>query len=179
MRRGLVVTAAAVLLAAAPAAASAPPTGWNGDNPFNCELQQAGFGPTGPHPEVDPYCVEFDKRRQNVSQLGVVDFLSLEPARVAAASDKCFYFQSDHWRGSLVRAAPATKTYEWDGHYFFDKARGEGGVWVTNFNFNGHTSDPGSLPGIPPDQARFFGPGTGGFITHDEVPADPRCVERA
>jgi hypothetical protein len=164
----------------APAAvAAAPPTGWNGENPFVCELQQAGFGPTGPHPEVDPYCVEFDKRRQNVTELGVVDFLSNEPARVAAASPKCFYFQSDHWRGSVVQSDSSTKTYEWDGHYFFDKARGEGGVWVTNFNFNGHTSDPGALPGIPPDQARFFGPGTGGFITHDEVQADPGCVGKA
>jgi hypothetical protein len=96
---------------AAPAAgaASGPPTGWNGDNPFTCELQQAGFGPTGPHPEVDPYCVEFDKRRQNLTELGVVDFLSREPARVAAASDKCFYFQSDHWRGSVVQDDPSTK----------------------------------------------------------------------
>src|SRR2546423_14857239 len=120
MRRGLVVTAAAVLLAAAPAAAVAPPTGWNGDNPFLCELQQAGFTPTGPHPEADPYCIEFDKRHQNVDQLGVVDFLSNEPARVAVASDKCFYFQSDHWRGSIVQADASTQTYEWDGHYFFD-----------------------------------------------------------
>ena len=39
-----------------------------------------------PHPEADPFCVEFDKRRQNVTELGVVDFLSKEPARVAAAS---------------------------------------------------------------------------------------------
>src|SRR5207248_1684714 len=89
------------------------------------------------------------------------------------------YFQSDHWRGSLVQDDPSTKTYEWDGHYFFDKARGDGGVWVTNFNFNGHTYDPGSLPGMPPEYARYFGPGTGGFITHDDVPTDPRCVEQA
>ena len=87
----------------------ARPTGWNRDNPFACELQQAGFGPTGPHPEVDPYCVEFDKRRQNVAELGVVDFLSQEPFRVAAASDKCFDFQSDHWRGSVVQDDPSTK----------------------------------------------------------------------
>ena len=179
MRRGLVVTAAAVLLAAAPAAAVAPPTGWNGDNPFLCELQQAGFGPTGPHPEADPYCVEFDKRHQSVADGGVVQFLSLEPARTAAASPKCFYFQSDHWRGSLVQDDPSTKTYEWDGHYFFDKARGDGGVWVTNFNFNGHTYDPGSLPGMPPQDARFFGPGTGGFITHNEFPVDPSCAQKA
>jgi hypothetical protein len=179
MRRGVLLAAGIALLGFAPAAAAlAPPTGWNGENPFDCELQWAGFGPTGPHPEADPYCVEFDKRRQNVTDLGVVDFLSKEPARVAAASPKCFYFQSDHWRGSVVQGEPTTKTYEWDGHYFFDKARGEGGVWVTNFNFNGHTSDPGALPGMPPDYARYFGPGTGGFITHNQVPADPGCAPK-
>src|SRR5688500_2957427 len=117
-----------VLLAiATPAGAAEPPAPWDGANPFECELQQAGFGPTGPQPEADPYCVEFDKRRQNVTQLGVVEFLALEPARVAAASPKCFYFQSDHWRGSVVQEDARTKTYEWDGRYFFEKARGGGG----------------------------------------------------
>jgi hypothetical protein len=52
-------------------------------------------------------------------------------------------------------------------------------VWVTNFNFNGHTADPGALPGMPPEYGRYFGPGTGGFITHDEVPVDPNCVALA
>jgi hypothetical protein len=180
MRRGaLVVATGAALALAGPASAAAPPTGWNGENPFQCELQQAGFGETGPNPAADPYCVEFDKRRQNVTQLGVVDFLAKEPGRVAAASAKCFYFQSDHWRGSVVQDNGATKTYEWDGHYFFDKARGEGGVWVTNFNFNGQTGDPNQLPGMPPEYGRYFGPGTGGLITHNEVPSDPRCVEQA
>jgi hypothetical protein len=175
-----VLAAVALLAVAAPAAVAADyPTGWNGANPFACELQQAGFGPVGPHPEADPYCVEFDKRRQNVTQLGVVDFLSQEPARVAAASDKCFYFQSDHWRGSVVQGDGSTKTYEWDGHYFFDKARGEGGVWVTNFNFNGRTQDPGQVPGMPAEYARWFGPGTGGTITRNGFQADPRCVEKA
>lgn len=170
----------ALLAAATPAhAASQPPTGWNGENPFVCELQQAGLGPTGPNPAADPYCVEFDKRHQNVAQLGVVQFLALEPARVAAASDKCFYFQSDHWRGSVVQEDGTTKTYEWDGHYFFDKARAEGGVWVTNFNFNGHTQDPGQMPGMPAEYGRYFGPGTGGFITRNDVPAEPRCIEKA
>ena len=170
---------AAGLLVAAPAQAAGPPTPWNGENPFNCVLQQAGFGPTGPDPSADPYCVEFDKRRQNVTQGGVVQFLLLEPARVAAASDKCFYFQKDHWRGSVVQDDGTTKTYEWDGQYFFDKARGEGGVYVTNFNFNGQTQDPSAFPGMPPEYGRFFGPGTGGFVTHNEIQHDPRCVERA
>lgn len=175
------------LLAAATALAAAPEawvqereiTGWGGENPFTCVLKQAGFGPAGPEPGADPYCVEFDKRRQNVTQLGVVEFLLDEPARVAAASPKCFYFQSDHWRGSVVQEDEATKTYEWDGHYFFDKARGEGGVWVTNFNVNGRTGDPGALPGVPPEYARHFGPGTGGFRAAGAVEADPRCAERA
>jgi hypothetical protein len=174
------LAAAAVALAlSAPALASDAPTGWNGDNPFTCELQDVGFGTAYPHPDADPFCVKFDKRRQNVSQLGVVDFLSQEPARVAAASPKCFYFQEDHWRGSLVQDDPSTKTYEWDGHYFFDKAKGEGGVWVSNFNFNGRTFDPSSLPGAPPEYSRYFGPGTGGIITRNNVPADPNCVEKA
>jgi hypothetical protein len=180
--RGLTgVVGLAALLVAAPVSAGAAefPTGWNGENPFVCELQQAGLRPVGPNPAADPYCVEFDKRRQNVSQLGVVEFLSQEPARVAAASDKCFYFQSDHWRGSIVQDDGATKTYEWDGHYFFDKARGEGGVWVTNFNFNGRTSDPGQIPGMPAEYGRYFGPGTGGTITRNGFDADPRCVEQA
>src|SRR4051794_26809046 len=179
MGRVLLVALAALALYATPSGAADAPTPWDGVNPFACELQFAGYGTAVPHPEADPYCVEFDKRRQNVSELGVVQFLSLEPARVAAASPKCFYFQSDHWRGSLVQSDPSTKTYEWDGHYFFDKASGDGGVWVTNFNFNGQTQDPGQVPGAPPEYSRYFGPGTGGFRSRNSVKADPRCVERA
>src|SRR5687767_10919079 len=178
--RGFVVGLVLLALPVASAGAAEFPTGWNGQNPFDCELQQAGLGPVGPNPGADPYCIEFDKRRQNVTQLGVVEFMSQEPARVAAASDKCFYFQSDHWRGSIVQDDATTKTYEWDGHYFFDKARGEGGVWVTNFNFNGRTSDPGQVPGMPAEYGRYFGPGTGGFITRNGFDGpDPRCVAKA
>jgi hypothetical protein len=179
MRAGVLATVVVAALAfALPAHASGPPTAWDGTNPFNCTLQQAGFGATVPDPGADPYCVDFDKRRQNISELGVADFLLNEPARVAAAVPKCFYFQSDHWRGSIVQNDGSTKTYEWDGHYFFDKARGEGGVWVTNFNLNGKTYDPSSMPGIPPDWSRYFGPGTGGVITHNQIPGDPNCAAR-
>ena len=52
-------------------------------------------------------------------------------------------------------------------------------MWVTNFNLNGQTYDPSAIPGIPPDYARYFGPGTGGMITHNSVPTDPHCVELA
>src|SRR3954468_9722590 len=178
MRRAL--AAALLLFFAVPAGAQTDrPTGWNGESPFKCVLQQAGFEPTGPHPDADPYCVEFDKRRQNVTEGGFVQFVSLEPARVAAASPKCFYFQSDHWRGSVVQDDGSTKTYEWDGHYFFDKARGEGGVWVTNFNVNGRSGDPSAVPGMPADFAQHFGQGTGGVITRNEVRGDPNCAARA
>ena len=179
MRRAGLALAALLALAVAPAAGqsgSQPPTGWDGTNPFRCELQPAGLGATVPHPEADPYCVEFDKRHQNIDQLGVVDFFSKEPARVAAAVPKCFYFQSDHWRGSFVQSDGSTKTYEWDGHYFFDKARGEGGAWVTNFNVNGHTGDPSQTPGIPQEYSKYMGQGTGGVITRNSFKADPNCA---
>ena len=173
------VVAAAWGGGAPPAAAPQPPGGWDGTNPFACELQQAGFGATVPHPDADPFCIEFDKRHQNITQLGIVDFLANEPARVAVATPKCWYFQSDHWRASVVQDDASTKTYEWDGHYFFDKATGDGGAWVSNFNVNGKTFDPSSMPGVPSDYARFFGPGTGGVITRNAVKAEPDCVERA
>ena len=166
MGRGASWVVAIALLWAVPAVAdTSAPTSWDGTNPFNCELQNAGFGTVVPHPDADPYCVEFDKRRQNITQLGIADFLSKEPARVAAASDKCFYFQVDHWRASVVQDDGSTKLYEWDGHYFFDKARGDGGAWVTNFNINGQPADPDFR--------------TGGVISHDDIPADPSCVAKA
>jgi hypothetical protein len=178
-RAGRALVVVVVLIAVSSALAADPPTPWDGVNPFVCELQQAGFDGKGPQPEADPYCIEFDKRRQNVSQLGVVEFLAREPERVAAASPKCFYFQSDHWRGSIVQEDASTKTYEWDGHYFFDKARGEGGVWVTNFNFGGQTGDPREIPGFPEEWKPFFGRGQGGFRTRNSIEPDPRCAERA
>ena len=182
MSRAVRACAATLLCAAAlaPAAGAADaPVPWDGVNPFVCELQQAGFGPVGPRPEADPYCIEFDKRHQNVSQLGVVDFLGKEPDRVAAATDKCFYFQSDHWRGSIVQSDGSTKTYEWDGHYFFDKAKAEGGTWVTNLNVNGQSGDPRDVPGFPAEWRPYFAKGIGGMRTRNAAEGDPACAARA
>jgi hypothetical protein len=182
--RSLALVAAAVLVALAPATfpsparASGPPTPWDGTNPFNCVVQDAGLGATGPDPGADPYCVNFDKTNQNITQLGIVDFLLQEPARTAAAAPKCFYFQEDHWRGTVAQS-DSTAVYEFEGHYFFNKASGDGGVWVTNFRVDGQTFDPSSLPGFPPQYGQYFGPGTGGFITHNDVPVDPSCVAQA
>lgn len=175
------VTAAALAIALAPSSAQAlaPPTPWNGANPFHCTIQNAGRGTTVPDPGADPYCVSFDKTDQNVTGPGIVDFLSNEPARVAAAVPKCFYFQEDHWRGSLVQSDPSTVLYEFTGHYFFNKATGDGGAWVTGFSLAGQTFDPTTLPGFPPSLAAYFGPGTGGVITHDDVPIDPGCAASA
>ncbi len=148
---------------------------WEGTNPFACELQYAGRGTDFTHPQADPFCVEYDKTHQNVTQLGVVDFLSKEPARVAAASPKYFYFQRDHWTGYVVQGDQSTQTYHWDGDYFFDKAKGAGGVHVENFSFNGQTGDPSQLPGFPDAWNPYFGPGRGGVQTFT-LPADSRHV---
>jgi hypothetical protein len=170
---------AALLIAAVPGVASAQgPSGWDGVNPFTCTLQQVGTGTNFPQPAADPFCVEFDKTHQNVDQLGVVDFLSNEPARVAAASDKCFYFQSDHWRGTVSESQPSTETYAWDGHYYFDKATGAGGAYVENFRFGGQTGDPTTLPGFPDAYRKYFSAGRGGVQALGDVQADPRCATR-
>ncbi len=179
MRRLVLISSlAAVVLAASGSAARAlaPPTPWNGRNPFHCAIQNAGFGTTVPDPGADPYCVRFNKTDQNVAQLGIVDFLLREPARTAAAVPKCFYFQEDHWRGSIVQSDDSTLLYEFVGHYFFNKATGDGGAWVTDFTVAGQTFDPTQLPGFPPGYGQYFGPGTGGVITHNKIPVDPQCA---
>lgn len=162
------------------ATAFGEPRPWDGTNPFACELQWAGFEAEGPNPEADPYCVEFDKRRQNVTQLGIVEFFSKEPARVGAAAGKCFYFQADHWRSAVVQDDGTTAVYEWDGRYFYDRAKGEGGAYVENFEVNGRTGDPSQVPGMPPEYAQHMGPGTGGtYFARDDGEVEQRCVEKA
>ena len=169
-----------LLLCTASAAAQQPSGGWDGSNPFRCTLQNVGFGTEFPQPGADPFCVEFDKRQQNVTELGVVEFATKEPARVAAASPKCFYFQTDHWRGSVVQNNPATETYAYDGSYFFDKARGAGGVAVRNFRVAGQQGDPTSIPGFPAEYRPYFGKGKGGFqFAGGGIDVEPRCVELA
>jgi hypothetical protein len=113
-----------------------------------------------------------------VDQLGVVDVLSKEPARVAAASGKCFYFQSDHWRGTVSESQPATETYAWDGHYYFDKATGAGGAYVENFRIGGQSGDPTAVPGFPDQYRQYFSKGRGGVQAVGDVQADPRCATK-
>src|SRR2546422_9957357 len=160
----------AALGALLPAGASAqgqgnPTMPYDGHMPFNCELQNVGTGTDFPHPEADPFCVEFDKTSQNVTDLGIADFLLNEPDRVAAASTKCFYFQRDHWTGSVVQGQPP-EPWHWDGNYFFDKAKGIGGVSFAHFPPARQPSD--SPPSVPAPVKPYVHPGGGGrgALTH-------------
>jgi hypothetical protein len=180
MKSGLVgSTILATLLAlvlAFTAAAATPIAPYDGSNPFRCKTQNVGTGVDFPDPGADPFCVEFDKTNQNVTDFGIVDFLLNEPARVAAATPKCFYHQTDHWTGSIVQGEQPV-LWHWDGRYFFDKARGMGGVHVENFTVGGVVADPRTLVGFPPEYAPYFAPGGGGvYVTIG--PADPNCVAR-
>jgi hypothetical protein len=170
--------AGVTLLAAAPANAqvSQPLGPWDGSNPFNCENQDVGTGTAFPHPDADPFCVEFDKTSQNVTDFGIVDFLANEPARTAAASPKCFYFQQDHWTGSIVQGQDP-ELWHWDGHYFFDKAKGIGGVSVHNFAIGGQPAD--FSPYVPDAYKPWAYPGGGGgVIVLLETDPDPTCIAK-
>jgi hypothetical protein len=177
VRRTLAVTAVitASLLCSASALA-APIAPYNGDNPFRCKTQNTGFGVDFPDPGADPFCVKYDKTQQNVTDLGVVEFLLLEPARVAAAVPKCFYHQTDHWTGSVAQGA-GPELWNWEGRYFFDKARGMGGVYIQDLRVGGVPLDPRTLPGFPPEYQAYFGPGGGGAYT-DTVAAEPNCAAK-
>lgn len=169
----LALGCAASAQAQQPAGPYAP---WDGASPFNCAIQDVGTGTAFPDPGADPFCVEFDKTQQNVTDLGIVDFLANEPIRVAAAVPKCFYYQSDHWTGSLIQGEEP-ELWHWDGQYFFDKATGTGGVNVQNFRILGQ---PASLPEgtVPPELAPYFDQGGGGAYVVTGIPADPACAAR-
>jgi hypothetical protein len=157
----LAVAAALAAAFALPPAASAqsPIVSWDGTNPFRCELQDVGTGVDFPNPGADPFCVEFDKTQQNITDFGLVEFLAMEPARVAAAVPKCFYFQHDHWTGSIVQGMPP-ELWHWDGSYFFDKAQGIGGVYVSDL------------------RSVLFGPVTGGVRLVSLGSVDPICAAK-
>ena len=168
--------AGCLLLGATTAGAATPIAPYDGSNPFKCNVQNVGTGVDYRDPDADPFCVEFDKTNQNITDFGIVDFLLNEPARVAAAAPKCFYHQTDHWTGSIVQGGQPT-LWHWDGKYFFDKARGMGGVHVENFTIGGLVADPRLLPGFPPEFAPYFGPGEGGaYVTLGA--GDPNCAAR-
>ncbi|MBI5105477.1 MAG: hypothetical protein HZB46_10950, partial [Solirubrobacterales bacterium] len=174
--RILVAALAAALALAAPAPALEL-AGYDGTNPFNCTYQQAGLGTDIPNPDADPLCVEYDKTHQNVTEGGIVQFLLGELDRFAYAGDKCFYVQHDHWRGAVQQDLEQSETYNWDGTYYIDRARGVGGVYVENFTINNVSADPRSLPGFPEAYKPYFSYGRGGLQLRDSVPVEQRCVD--
>jgi hypothetical protein len=165
------------LLTPAGAAAQSSPqpfAPYDGTIPFRCELQNVGTGTEFPDPEADPFCVQFDKTSQNVTDFGLVDFLSKEPARVAAAATKCFYFQRDEWTGYVVQGEEP-ELWHWVGNYFFDKARGVGGVSARGFRVGGQPMS--ATPFAPPAYAPYFDEnGGGGVLTQMETISDPACA---
>jgi hypothetical protein len=164
----------ALFLPAAASAQSAQVVGpYDGEIPFNCQLQNVGTGTDFPEPHADPFCVEFDKTNQNVTDFGLADFTAQEPARVAAAGDKCFYFQRDHWTGSVVQGQ-SPELWHWDGNYFYDRARGVGGVSVRDFRVGG--TPQSASPYVPPAyQSYFDSNGGGGVEVLLESDPDPTC----
>jgi hypothetical protein len=95
---------------------------------------------------------------------------------VAAAAGKCFYFQSDEWTGS-VQQGSEPETWHWSGRYFFDKAKGIGGVSVTDYRIGGTPMD--ATPYVPPEYASYFAPGGGGgVIVTEETNPDPECAQK-
>jgi hypothetical protein len=170
------VFVAASLLGAASAQAQSPSSvvgPYDGQIPFRCELQNVGTGTDFPHPEADPFCVEFDKTSQNVTDFGIVDFTAQEPARVAAAGNKCFYFQRDHWTGS-IQQGQSPEIWHWDGDYWFDRARGVGGVSVRNYRIGGQPQS--ATPFVPEAYKPYFDENGGGGVEVllDSDP-DPSC----
>jgi hypothetical protein len=176
--RGTILAGVVLVLALAAPASGATLKPWDGSNPFHCTMQYAGEGTTFSDPDADPFCVDYDKTHQDLSQLGIVAFLTQEPARTATAVNKCWYFQQDHWTGQIIAGDGSTETYHWDGHYFFDKRRGAGGVYVENFTINHQTADPSQLPGFPAAWKPYFGPGRGGVMMSGGIRVDPQCQPR-
>ena len=169
--------AASLLLAASAGAQSSHPLGpYDGQIPFKCELQQLGTGTDYPDPDADPLCVEFDKTNQNVTDFGIADFTAQEPARVAAAGDKCFYFQRDHWTGTIQQGAEP-ELWHWDGDYWYDRARGVGGVSVRNYRIGGQPQNAG--PFVPEAYQPYFDEnGGGGVEVLMESGPSPDCADR-
>ena len=145
--------------------------------PFNCVEQDVGTGTAFPDPAADPFCVKFDKTNQNVTDFGIVEFTAQEPARVAAAGTKCFYFQHDEWTGSIVQGSEP-EVWHWVGNYFFDRAKGLGGVSVREFRVGG--TPFAATPFVPPEYAPYFDDkaGGGGVIVTQESEIDPSCIAK-
>jgi hypothetical protein len=183
--RFAVALAGAIALLALPALAAAdtspyPPgpfAPWDGSNPFNCQNQDVGTGTAYPDPNADPFCVEYDKTQQNITDLGLFDFTLQEPTRLAAAGNKCFYYQRDHWTGSVVQGEQP-ELWHWDGSYFIDRGLGVGGGNLANFRILGQPASPAAYFPIPPDFAPYVDQDGFGALVVLNLPIDPTCAAK-
>jgi hypothetical protein len=155
----------ACLALTAPGAQALSLSVWNGTNPYQCTIQDAGTGTAVPDPGADPYCVRYDKTGQSLlPSLGIITFLRQEPERIAIALKKCFYYQEDHWTGAIVQGHPSTQLWNWVGHYYLDFATGSAGAYFQDF----YLGPPGKM------QPVTFGLQLKGFL-----PVNPACAARA
>ncbi len=186
LRTGTGLALVALTMLALPGAAAAqdspypegPLAPWDGANPFQCENQDVGTGIAFPDPGDDPFCVEFDKTQQNLTDLGLLAFLANEPARLAQAVGKCFYFQHDHWTGSIVQGE-APELWHWDGSYVIDRGTGAIGANLQNLRILGAPASPSAYFPIPPEYAGFFDQdGIGGILVFGQIPIDPICAAK-
>lgn len=188
MARRWVLAIAAALLVAGPVAQAqpAPPEPYV-DPPFagDCEFRHYGEGEAPPLddlPDDDPLCVEYEKEDITLAGEGAAMFLLAEPARVAAALDKCQYWQVDHW--SIQVAADTVPIVRWDGSYWFDRGAGTGAVRMTNLELGGQPASPHevadaleALSAELADGFRQYGDETGGGgMSFSVGGGDPACA---
>ena len=112
-----------------------------------------------------------------MTDFGLVEFLLLEPAARRGRGAEVL-LPPDRPLDRLGRAGRGPELWNWEGRYFFDKARGMGGVYVQDFRIGGVPADPRTLPGFPPEYQAYFGPGGGGAYT-DTVAAEPSAPRRS
>ena len=96
---------------------------------------------------------------------------------MAAAGTKCFYFQRDHWTGSIVQGQ-APELWHWDGDYFFDRAEASAAsASATSASAACRRTRPPSSR--PPTGPYFDANGGGGVEVVLETDPDPPARRRS
>lgn len=165
----LAVCVAAATTVVAPAAADAP--GFTPYRPpsFRCPVVHYYGNGEAPNPasiKGSTLCVVYNKRDITLDNGGAVRFALAEPARFAVAG-KCRYWQRDYWRVRIDRGFGAV--VKWNGSYWWDLRRGDGGAILRHFEIAGAPVGPAQAAAAvatvsPPLAAaiRKYGAGPGG-----------------
>ena len=159
-------------------ASAAPFAPYDGSNPFRCKIQNVGTGVDFPDPGADPFCVEFDKTNENVTDFGIVDFLLNEPARVAAAVPSASTTRPTTGRDRSCRA-PSRPSGTGTAATSSTRRAGWAASASTTSSSAGLPMDPRLLPGLPGRVLALLRAGDGGgAFLNQTVPADPSCAAR-